>query len=78
MPYDLDRFVANQDSDYETVLGELRRGRKASHWIWYIFPQIAGLGRSSMSQHYAISSLDEAVPTSRIPCSGHGSASAPG
>jgi len=60
MPYDLDRFVANQDSDYETVLGELRRGRKASHWIWYIFPQIAGLGRSSMSQHYAISSLDEA------------------
>lgn len=60
MPYDLDRFVANQDRDYETVLGELRRGRKASHWIWYIFPQIAGLGRSSMSQHYAISSLDEA------------------
>ena len=60
MPYDLDRFVTAQDSDYETVLGELRRGRKTGHWIWYIFPQIAGLGRSWMSQHYAISSLDEA------------------
>ena len=60
MPDDLDRFVTAQDSDYETVLGELRRGRKTGHWIWYIFPQIAGLGRSWMSQHYAISSLDEA------------------
>jgi uncharacterized protein (DUF1810 family) len=60
MPYDLDRFVAAQDRDYETVLGELRRGRKSSHWIWFIFPQIAGLGYSAMSQHFAIGSLDEA------------------
>jgi uncharacterized protein (DUF1810 family) len=60
MPYDLDRFVAEQDRGYATVLGELRRGRKTSHWIWFIFPQIAGLGRSAMSQHFAISSIDEA------------------
>jgi uncharacterized protein (DUF1810 family) len=60
MPYDLDRFVTAQDPQYATVLGELRRGRKSSHWIWFIFPQIAGLGRSAMSQHFAIGSLDEA------------------
>ena len=58
--YDLDRFVTAQDRDYDTVLGELRRGRKTSHWIWFIFPQIAGLGHSAMSQHFAIGSLDEA------------------
>jgi uncharacterized protein (DUF1810 family) len=57
---DLERFVMEQDRDYETVLAELRRGRKTSHWIWFIFPQIAGLGRSAMSQHFAIASLDEA------------------
>ena len=60
MPYDLERFVVEQDRDYDIVLGELRRGRKTSHWIWFIFPQIAGLGRSAMSQHFAIGSLDEA------------------
>ena len=60
MPYDLDRFVTAQDRDYETVLDELRRGRKSSHWIWFIFPQIAGLGHSAVSQHFAIGSLDEA------------------
>ncbi len=60
MHYDLDRFVTEQNRDYETVLGELRRGRKSSHWIWFIFPQIAGLGHSAMSQHFAIGSLDEA------------------
>ena len=60
MSDDLDRFVTAQERDYETVLGELRRGRKSSHWIWFIFPQIAGLGHSSMSQHFAIGSLDEA------------------
>ena len=59
MPYDLDRFVTAQDRDYKTVLAELRRGRKTSHWIWFIFPQIAGLGRSAMSEHFAIGSLDE-------------------
>jgi len=60
MPYDLDRFVTAQDREYETVLRELRRGRKSSHWIWFIFPQIAGLGYSAMSRHFAIGSLDEA------------------
>ena len=60
MAYDLERFVTEQDRDYDTVLEELRRGRKSSHWIWFIFPQIAGLGRSEMSRRFAISSLEEA------------------
>jgi uncharacterized protein (DUF1810 family) len=60
MTDDLERFVREQDRDYETVLAELRQGRKTSHWIWFIFPQIAGLGRSAMSQHFAIGSLDDA------------------
>ena len=58
--FDLDRFVAAQQGVYESVLDELRRGRKVGHWIWFIFPQVAGLGRSAMSELYAISSLDEA------------------
>ena len=57
---DLDRFVRAQDGVYAGVLDELGRGRKTGHWIWFIFPQIAGLGSSAMSQHYAIGSLDEA------------------
>jgi uncharacterized protein (DUF1810 family) len=60
VPHDLDRFVTAQQGTYDGVLDELRRGRKTGHWIWFIFPQIAGLGRSPMSQQYAISSLDEA------------------
>jgi len=56
----LERFVAAQDSVYDQVCSELRAGRKTSHWIWYIFPQIAGLGLSAMSQRYAIADLDEA------------------
>ena len=60
MAYDLERFVTEQDRDYDTVLEELRRGRKSSHWIWFIFPQIAGLGRSPMSQRFAIATLGEA------------------
>jgi uncharacterized protein (DUF1810 family) len=60
MTDDLERFVREQDRDYDHVLDELRRGRKTSHWIWFIFPQIAGLGRSALSQHFAIASLDEA------------------
>ena len=60
MTDDLERFVTEQNRDYETVLAELRRGRKSSHWIWFIFPQIGGLGSSEMSRHYAIGSLDEA------------------
>lgn len=59
-PYDLQRFGDAQDPVYERVCGELRNGRKQSHWMWYIFPQIAGLGRSPMAQRYAIASLDEA------------------
>jgi uncharacterized protein (DUF1810 family) len=59
-PYDLRRFVETQATIYDGALAELRNGRKASHWIWFIFPQIAGLGMSAMSQHYSISCLDEA------------------
>lgn len=61
MIHDLERFLAAQERDYDGALNELRRGRKTGHWIWFIFPQIAGLGRSGMSQHYAIKSLDEAT-----------------
>ena len=58
--YDLERFVSAQEEHYEIALQELRRGRKESHWIWYIFPQVAGLGSSPMAQHYAIQGRDEA------------------
>ena len=60
MQFELERFVAAQAGVYNGVLDELRRGRKTGHWIWYIFPQIAGLGYSVMSQRFAIASLDEA------------------
>jgi uncharacterized protein (DUF1810 family) len=61
-PYQLDRFVLAQDQAgvYNTALAELRRGRKTSHWMWFVFPQIAGLGQSPTSRHFAIRSLDEA------------------
>jgi uncharacterized protein (DUF1810 family) len=61
-PYDLQRFVAAQDAagTYDHATAELRRGRKTSHWMWFIFPQIAGLGYSPASRTYAITSLDEA------------------
>ena len=61
-PNDLQRFVDAQDrgGTYDRALQELRDGRKTSHWMWFVFPQIAGLGRSPMAQRYAISSLDEA------------------
>ncbi len=59
-PFDLERFVAAQRSDYATALRELRAGRKRSHWIWYIFPQVAGLGSSGMSRRYAIKTRREA------------------
>lgn len=59
-PFDLERFVRAQAPVYETVLAELRAGRKTTHWIWFIFPQAKGLGRSAMSERYAIRSLDEA------------------
>lgn len=59
---DLDRFVTAQDSGgtYRQAVSELRNGRKTSHWMWFIFPQLAGLGRSTISQTYAISDLTEA------------------
>jgi len=59
---DLDRFVRAQDAGgtYDRALNELRRGRKTSHWMWFVFPQVAGLGRSSMAQQYALASADEA------------------
>ena len=60
--YDLQRFVAAQDGagTYDRAAAELRAGRKTGHWMWFVFPQIAGLGHSRASQTYAISSLDEA------------------
>lgn len=59
-PYDLHRFVAAQGPVIDAVRVELRQGRKASHWMWFVFPQLAGLGRSAMAQHYAIGSVEEA------------------
>ena len=61
-PFGLQRFVDAQDGHgtYDQVLRELRAGRKQSHWMWFVFPQIAGLGSSPMAQHYAISGLAEA------------------
>jgi uncharacterized protein (DUF1810 family) len=58
--YDLNRFVEAQESVYPRVCSELRAGRKASHWMWFVFPQIRGLGYSAMAQRYAIASLPEA------------------
>ena len=57
---DLERFVTAQEADCHIALAEIRRGSKRSHWMWYIFPQIDGLGRSAMSRRYAIRSLEEA------------------
>jgi uncharacterized protein (DUF1810 family) len=59
-PYNLQRFVDAQEPVYERVLRELRSGRKTSHWMWFIFPQIAGLGYSAMAQRFAISGRAEA------------------
>ena len=60
-PFDLERFVDAQAPVYPDVVSELRLGRKQSHWMWFIFPQLAGLGHSTMAQRYALSSRDEAV-----------------
>lgn len=59
-PYDLQRFVDAQDRIYPRVVAELRAGRKTSHWMWFVFPQVAGLGSSPIAQRYAITSMDEA------------------
>jgi uncharacterized protein (DUF1810 family) len=59
--FNLDRFVEAQAPVYRKAVAELEAGRKTSHWMWFIFPQIAGLGRSDMAQKYAIASADEAA-----------------
>ncbi|MFZ1994115.1 MAG: DUF1810 domain-containing protein [Solirubrobacteraceae bacterium] len=59
-PHGLQRFVSAQEGVYESAIAELRAGRKTGHWMWFVFPQIAGLGMSAMSQRYAIASLAQA------------------
>ena len=61
MKNDLESFLKAQDKDYEQALKEIKKGRKTSHWIWYIFPQIAGLGFSSTSKYYSIKDKNEAI-----------------
>ncbi|MBQ6295920.1 MAG: DUF1810 domain-containing protein [Firmicutes bacterium] len=68
--YDLSRFLEAQKNSYDTALREIRAGRKRSHWMWYIFPQIRGLGYSAMAQHYAIRDLGEAREYLRHPLLG--------
>ncbi len=60
MRYDLERFKKAQTQDYGNALREIRNGRKKSHWMWYVFPQVRGLGHSSMADYYGISGIDEA------------------
>src|SRR3954471_13287607 len=71
-PYNLERFVTAQNAGgtYQRAIEELRRGRKTSHWMWFVFPQIAGLGQSHISRTYAIASLDEAKAYLRHPVLG--------
>ena len=59
-PHDLQRFVDAQRSTYDQALAELRAGQKRTHWMWFVFPQIAGLGSSGMAQRFALAGLDEA------------------
>ena len=60
-PFNLNRFIEAQRSNYITALSDLKRGRKESHWIWYIFPQVIGLGHSEMAKAYAIGSWEEGI-----------------
>jgi uncharacterized protein (DUF1810 family) len=71
-PYRLRRFVDAQNANgtYQEVISELRSGRKSSHWMWYVFPQVKGLGQSSMANHYGIASLAEAQAYLRHPMLG--------
>ena len=71
-PYDLGRFVAAQDAagTYAAATAELRGGRKTSHWMWFVFPQVAGLGQSQMARWFAISTLAEATAYLRHPVLG--------
>src|SRR5438270_10060514 len=66
----LKRFIDAQERDYEIALAEIKNGRKRSHWMWYIFPQVKGLGFSSTSQHYGIANLKEAEAYLRHPVLG--------
>lgn len=59
-PYDLDRFVRAQQGVHDDALAELRRGRKTSHWMWFVFPQLAGLGRSATAERYGVHGIAEA------------------
>jgi uncharacterized protein (DUF1810 family) len=69
-PYRLQRYIDAQRPVYDQALAELQAGRKRSHWMWFIFPQLAGLGHSDMARRYAISSLDEASAYLRHPVLG--------
>lgn len=69
-PYDLGRFTQAHEGVYEYALAELRSGRKRTHWMWYIFPQIDGLGQSATAQYYAIKSAEEAREYLRHPVLG--------
>ena len=60
MTYEISRFMKAHQSDYQRALSEIKNGKKVSHWMWYIFPQMKGLGRSSMSEYYGIQDLNEA------------------
>ena len=60
MSYDLERFIVAQERNYETALNEIKSGYKSSHWMWYIFPQISGLGHSAIAKKYEIVNLEEA------------------
>jgi uncharacterized protein (DUF1810 family) len=69
-PFNLERFISAQAGVYPQVLAELATGRKRGHWIWFIFPQMKGLGRSSQSEYYGIGSLEEASVYARHPLLG--------
>ncbi|WP_445365283.1 DUF1810 domain-containing protein [Microbulbifer sp. ANSA001] len=69
--FDLERFIKAQEHSYEDALLELKNGKKRSHWMWYIFPQVVGLGQSSMAQKYGIKNLEEAKAYLAQPTLGH-------
>lgn len=69
-PHNLQRFLDAQQTTYAAALAELRRGKKTTHWMWFVFPQLAGLGHSPTAQHYAVASLDEASAYLRHPTLG--------
>ena len=69
-PFELDRFVAAQEAIYSQALDEIQRGQKRSHWMWFILPQIAGLGSSAMAQRYAIQNIAEAAAYLKHPILG--------